>query len=74
MAQQCLNNSLLVLRSSSDQYDERLAPRKFFRIAEVEFFMNDVKDHPDSFQYDDAELAEHSKWHFGRWGEKFING
>ena len=49
-------------------------PKKYFRLAEIEFYLDEKTKHPDSFCYNDEQLGEKSKWYFARVGNSYVGG
>ena len=63
-----LNHTVLAVRQSSS------APTKYFRVAEIEFYLNEYQNHKDTFTHGDPIQKQTAKWYFHKFGSTYKAG
>ena len=69
MAAAYLNHTVLVVKPSGSN----TAP-KYFRVAEIEFYLNDHRVHKDTFTHGDELQKQTGKWYFHKFGNSYRSG
>jgi hypothetical protein len=65
-----LNKTVLALRRAGDKEGALV----YFRICEVEFYLNDYCNHKDTFTHGDPMQKQTAKWYFHRFGSAYKAG
>lgn len=47
---------------------------KYFRVSEIEFYLNDYGEHKDTFTHGDAMQKQTAKWYFHKFGNSYRGG
>ena len=71
IADALLNHTALVLRKAEEGGERE---RKFYRICEVEFYLNDNEVHKDTFTHGDPIQCQSKKWYFHKFGSSYKSG
>ena len=68
IANSYLNHTVLAVRPSGSTCT------KYFRVCEIEFYLNDYKVHKDTFTHGASMQKETGKWYFHRYGNSYRAG
>ena len=72
IAEAYLNHTVLEVRpTGSSQADQK---SKYFRVAEIEFYLNDYRVHKDTFTHGDPMQKQTGKWYFHKFGNSYKAG
>mmetsp|Transcript_40052 Transcript_40052/g.52457 ORF Transcript_40052/g.52457 Transcript_40052/m.52457 type:complete len:210 (-) Transcript_40052:646-1275(-) len=68
IAEAYLNHTVLEVRPCGSRN------AKYFRVAEIEFYLNDYKVHKDTFTHGDSMQKQTGKWYFHKFGNSYRSG
>ena len=73
IAEAYLNHTVIEVRPSGSAPFENDA-EKYFRVAEIEFYLNDYQQHKDTFTHGDAMQKTTGNWYFHKLGKSYKAG
>ena len=70
IAEAYLNHTVLEVRPTGSQAQKNM----YFRVSEIEFYLNDYRVHKDTFTHGDPMQKQTGKWYFHKFGNSYRSG